>query len=85
MINEAVFFKTKRRGQIAIWVEIPGPDGIPPHNIWDIPEEQLNDDIFNAIIYAFKRGNEFSSIILRGTNTYISVPNEPWETREIKP
>lgn len=46
------FTKTKRNGNIALFVEVDGCK----QNIWDLTRKELSDDVFKAIISAFHIG-----------------------------
>lgn len=81
---EAVFFTTKRDGKIAVWVEVPGPDGvgIHRHNILDVPPKEFTERLMFAIVSAFRRGNEFSQTLLRRVDVHMGTNDGGWEERE---
>lgn len=80
-MTEAVFFTTKRNGKIALWVEVPGEDGIPRHNLGDVDPKECTERLLSIAKYAFQRGNEFSQIQQQRQDTYISVSDNGWPMR----
>lgn len=76
MNMEPRFFITRRRGMLALWVDVPG---FGERNIWDLPAREATPEVLRALQSAFARGVEVA------TNDVCDVwyEDEPsgWERR----